>query len=359
MRPTDGGPSGFLAQNLLGHESPYYRLGQFHGEPPRSRWQRIRQGYACYDRMRTLRKIGLAPDSHWGGWMLAARHTFKREHAGSYPFIWFHDVWTMAACLDLLRPDQQIILQAHCPELPSEEAAGLGIGAADIRWTQEAQRHVFTRADVVVFPTPGARTIYESLLKPGAKVEYLLSGCQGLKPRCQLPFDSKNIYFLYLGRRNAIKGFDIIVDAFKQAYQQDSSLRLMLVGGGEPVQHPGVIDIGRSEEPAQWIANCDYFLNANRQSYFDLSVMEALSLGTPLIIACTTGHEFYAELSSPGITALLRAEAGSLAKAMLYDRTKRSANALATIANKRIFDEQLSSQRYRQRLEQMLQRLLA
>jgi glycosyltransferase involved in cell wall biosynthesis len=359
MRPTDGGPSGFLAQNLLGHESPYYHLGQFHGEPPRSRWQRLRQGYLSYGRAGILKKIGLAPDSHWGGWILSARHTFKRENAGDYPCLWFHDIWTAAACLDLLRPDQKVILQAHCPELPSEEAASLGINPADVEWTRSAQRRAFARANVVVFPNPGARRIYESLLPPNTRVEFLLSGCQGLKPRCQLPFDPKYIYHLYLGRRNAIKGFDIIMDAFQQAYQEDASLRLMLVGSGDRVQHPGVIDIGRSEDPGLWIANCDYFLNANRQSYFDLSVMEALSLGTPLIVACTSGHQFYAEMSSPGIIALPQAESGLLAKAMLMNRTKRAANAPATNANQRIFDEQLSSLHYRRRLEQMLPQLLA
>jgi len=357
MRPTDGGPSGFLAQNLSGHKSLYYHLGQSHGEPPRSRWQRLRQGYLGYDRVSALKKIGLAVDTHWGTWVLAARHTFKREGAGDYSCIWFHDIWTMAACLDMLRPGQKVILQSHCPELPSEEAASLGIKSADVQWAREAQQRAFGRADVVIFPNAGARSIYDCLLKPNVRVEYLLSGCQGLKPGCQLPFDPRNVYYLYLGRRNAIKGFDIIFDAFQQAYQQDDSLRLLLVGGGEEVQHPGVIDLGRSEEPARWISNCDYFINANRQSYFDLSVMEALSIGTPLIVACTNGHQFYAELFSPGIVALPQAESSSLAEAMLKNRVKRSKNIQAVTANQRIFDELLSSQQYRLRLGQMLQRL--
>jgi len=358
LRPTDGGPSGFLAQNLLGHESPYYRLGKAHGEPPSSLLRQLRHGYLGYNRVQMLKKLGLTSESHWAWWLLCARHTFKQEDASKFPFVWFHDVWTAAACLDLLLPNQKVILQSHCPELPSEEAACLNIKSVDVEWTRLAQQRAFHRADFVVFPTAGASSIYKSLLKDDAKLKYLLSGCQALKQCCQLPFDQQYVYYLYLGRRNAVKGFDIIVDAFKQAHQQDSSLRLIVVGGGEMVEHPGIIDIGRSEDPSMWVSNCDYFINANRQSYFDLSVMEALSLGTPLIMASTSGHQFYAELSSPGITTFPNAESYSLTKAILLNRTKRANNAAASAANKLLFDRHFSSEKYRERLNEMLRSIV-
>jgi glycosyltransferase involved in cell wall biosynthesis len=359
MRPNDGGPAGFLAQNLLGHESEYYHLGQCHGEPPRSGWQRFRQGYLHYDKTQTLKKMGTQPGSHFGPWMLSARHTFLRENARGYPWIWFHDIWGMAACIDLIRPDQKIILQSHCPELPSEEATGLGIEPSEVKMIQAAEGRVFARADVYVFPNAGAQGIYTSLLNPEARIEYLLSGSHKLTARHSLPLDPKHIFYLYIGRRNAVKGFDIIIEAFKQAYQKDSTLRLLLVGGGEPVQLPGVIDLGRSEEPGNWIAACDYFISANRQSYFDLSVMEALSLGTPLIIASTGGHQYFGKLVSPGITAIAKANSDLLTETMLLNRKKRCDNQLAADANQQLHEKQLSSEKYRLRLDQMLRQLLA
>ncbi len=217
-------------------------------------------------------------------------------------------------------------------------------------------------AAAAVGPTTGTKSSTTSSptprLKPGTRIEYLLSGSQQLKTRHTLPLDPKYIYYLYIGRRNAIKGFDIIIQAFEQAYRTDASLRLLLVGGGDPVRHPGIIDLGRSEEPGNWIAACDFFVSANRQSYFDLSVMEALSLGTPLIIASTGGHRFFADLNAPGITAIRAANPELLAQAMLQNRKKRGENRAATVSNQKIFDEQLASEHYRSRLDHLLRQLV-
>ena len=174
-----------------------------------------------------------------------------------------------------------------------------------------------------------------------------------------LSLDPSQVYYLYLGRRAPIKGFDVVLESFQNAYRTDPSLRLLLVGRGEPVQSPGVVDIGYSEDPASWLAACDYLVSANRQSYFDLSVMEALSLGTPMIIACTGGHRYFADAHSPGIVPLHAVEGEALTRSFLAHRTKRSENAQGSEGNRAIYRSHFSDSAYRDRLDCLLERLLS
>ncbi len=127
LRTTDGGPSGFLAQNLLGNSSPYCHLGtsQRWQEPVgwRATWRRrIRR-----EPGRTLRKAGLPRGSWFADLVVSARRIFECEHALAYDWIWFHDVWNMTACLDQIGAHQKVILQSHSPQLPSEEVADQGV----------------------------------------------------------------------------------------------------------------------------------------------------------------------------------------------------------------------------------------
>jgi glycosyltransferase involved in cell wall biosynthesis len=357
LRSTAGGPSGFLAQNLVGTSSPFYHLNSYK-EVQRSLGERMVRRFVTREPQRSLRKLGHEGNTAYAGWLLDARQVFVTEEAREYAWIWFHDIWSMAACLDLIGPEQKIILQSHCPELPSEEVASQGAKTCDIVWTQSAERRAFARADVCVFPNKEAGAIYDPIMESGTRVEYLLSGCQQMSARYDLPLDPKYRYLLYLGRRNAIKGFDVALEAFKRTYAQDDNLRLILIGGGDLVDHPGVLDIGRSEEVGSWLAACDYVISTNRQSYFDLSVMEALSLGASLIIACTQGHQFYANVKSSGIVALPDADVELFEKAFLSHRKKRVENPQASADNRKLYHGQLSSEQYRIRLDDLLRRLI-
>jgi glycosyltransferase involved in cell wall biosynthesis len=361
LRTTDGGPSGFLAQNVAGHTSPYYDLGKNHISFDLVYWWNAPLVSSFWNRvimqLATLRKLGVRRGGRFAQSYLA-RYNFKCQGAAKYPLIWFHDVFTMVACLDLIGPRQKIILQSHCPELPSEEEAKLGATSADLAWAQKAERLAFKRANICVFPNEHARRIYDLILTRSNRVEYLMSGCRQMIPRHVLPLDPQYIYFLYIGRRIPVKGFDIVVQAFQRAHGLDPRLRLLVVGGGDLIKSPGLIDVGSSTEPGSWFAACDYLLSINRQSYFDLSVMEALSIGTPLIMACTGGHLYFKDIQSPGIISLPEPDVNHLTESLLHYRRKRHDNLEACARNQDIYRKHFTDAGYRHRLEALLVRLI-
>jgi glycosyltransferase involved in cell wall biosynthesis len=354
LKPTDGGPSGFLAQNLVGHSSAYYHLGSAEHPSRRTIWQAaLRHLRGGRDTIPPALRVNKSP--YFLSRALRTRTIFERENAAGYPFIWFHDVFAFAACEDLLRPLQKVILQSHSPQLPSEEIAATPWSTpADVEWVERAQTRAFARADVCVFPNANSTRIYDSLLTPRSELRYVMSGCRPMTARYDLPLDPAYIYYLYIGRRVHIKGFDIVLDAFKQVYDVDPSVRLLLLGSGDVVQHPGVIDIGYVTEPANWLAACDYMLSANVQSYFDLALMEALSIGTPMIVACTGGHRDFMRSPSPGVIGIGDADPQLLANAMLENRRKRSAQPSECEANRQLYSNTYSDARYRERLDAFL-----
>jgi glycosyltransferase involved in cell wall biosynthesis len=361
LKVTDGGPSGFVAQNLAGHSSENYKVSKAHqiGGPRNKVLSLLHREYRAKQLKKALKKVGLPPKNNpWRSHLEFARRSFEKESAKNYAWIWFHDVVTLCACLDMLDARQKVILQPHCPETPSDEALHIGGSVEDANWMKRVERAAFERANVCVLPNENVLPIYASLIQPATKIKYLLSGCMQMKAKSTVPLDPKFIYHLYLGRRMAIKGYDLVLQAFQKAYEQDPSLRLIVVGGGETSSAPGVIDIGFSEQPAQWFASCDYLISANRQSYFDLSVMEALSLGTPLIINCSGGHHYFKDIRSEGVFSLSDAGPETLAQAFLVNRKKRSANEAGCAANQKLFQEEFESAKYRNRLDRLLAGIL-
>jgi glycosyltransferase involved in cell wall biosynthesis len=168
-----------------------------------------------------------------------------------------------------------------------------------------------------------------------------------------MPLDPQYLYFLYIGRRLPIKGFDLVIEAFKRASVRRPAIRLILLGKGEKVDLPGVIDVGFSTSPHDWMASVDYIISANRQSYFDLTVLEALSVGAPLLMTCTDGHQVLRG-ASPGIFDIGEPNVEDIERAFLSAQCKRELNVDVIRGNQELFRRQYSDEIYRENLDRIL-----
>lgn len=204
------------------------------------------------------------------------------------------------------KKEQVIILQSHSPELPSQEYASStknNLGHKEklkYEYIIQAENYSFKRANILIFPNEHCIALYNDIFPSNPKFDFILSGAKCNYNELSISdnlLDDRKINLLYIGRRNSIKGFDIVIEAFKKAYKFNNNINLIIVGNGEKVEEEGVIDIGFSKSPIAWYNSVDYVLNANRQSYFDLSVIEALSTGVPLIISENYGHKWFKDKS--------------------------------------------------------------
>jgi glycosyltransferase involved in cell wall biosynthesis len=364
---TDGGPSGFLAHNLMGREES---LGNYivsadlsssisSSRSLTSRIVKKMKGKMVFAKAHfndtTIEK------SSYQQWSILARDHFQCVHAEKYKFIYFHDVWTLYFCLDLLKDNQTVILQSHCPQVPSEEVeSNQKSSQVDFDLTRQCEAQSFARANVVVFPNPNSASIYSSLIGENSKIEYLVSGAKERKDLRLLPLKEDTINFLYIGRRNSIKGFDIVLDGFKLARRKRKDISLVVAGSGETIDEDGVYDIGFTTSPHDWIFSCDYVLNCNRQSYLDLSVLEALSIGTPIILTATSGHEHFSAANNSGIIGINEASKEALESVLLSSEIKKKfINQKAVENNRQEYIEKYSDFVYRKNLEELLNKIIA
>lgn len=325
---NNGGPPGFIAHNYLNKSRDFFDLSS-----------------DLIERHRYSLKIKRFLKAHlFRKRVNFARLIFNVVGAKSYKYIYFHDCFSFESCRDLISSNQVVIFQSHSPELPSQELVGLGSSDSQIDFARKAEVNSFNRADIIVFPNEGCVGLYDELNLEKSRIQYILSGCQAAKDLRAYPLDNNRINFLYIGRRNFIKGFDIVLDSFLKALKIRKDLNLLLIGGGEVVREPNIYDVGFSNTPTNWYNSVDYVINANRQSYFDLSVLEALSTNSKLILSTNFGHQYY-ENKSEDIIAFNSNNSQELVDIIIKSQ-KGKTNSLS---NLNLFYNELSDIKYFER----------
>ena len=174
------------------------------------------------------------------------------------------------------------------------------------KW-QKIEKDAFENAaDIILFPTKESIEPYSSVLEYFYEVEknkcflFLPTGC------CQLELDKNCVDFRkkynittpyiisYIGRHNKIKGYDLLKDiALKVLSERDDVT--FVIGGKlssdiQPLNHPRWIELG-FVNPPDVLSISDCFVLPNRQTYFDLVLLEVMSMGIPVFASATGGNK--------------------------------------------------------------------
>lgn len=216
---------------------------------------------------------------------------FTLSKCSSFKFLYFHSIYDLSDVLHLINENQIVILQSHSPELPSVERFNNGV--SDYLKIREVEKKMFARANYLVFPNEDSQIIYSSLITERHKIRYLTTGMKPIKSEVVLPIDNQKVNILYIGRKNEIKGFFFLVDCFKKASIYRDDIRLLVAGNGDKIIGKDIYDIGKTDIPYDWINSVDFVISLNKESYFDLNVIESICLGTPLIMTTSEGHTFF------------------------------------------------------------------
>jgi len=229
---NSGGPSGFIAHNLLDKPHDCFELSH-------ELFEKIQNNRTLLDRLKIKPKKILSS-------LLKKRDYFQDKYyfhainAHLYKNLYFHDVKSFYQFQDFISPRQTIILQSHSPELPSEEYRSYKPNdpSGYLLWKQ-AEEAAFKRADIIIFPHPGCIPLYENLLCKEHDIRFILSGAKSIYNESPINTEiikSDKINLMYIGRRNAIKGFDIVLNAYRHARENRDDLNLIIVGNGEKIQ---------------------------------------------------------------------------------------------------------------------------
>lgn len=204
-----------------------------------------------------------------------------------------------------------LVLTSHSPQLPSEELReNISIRGENSLYKinkkyqrqQKIDNYAFSQADYLIFPNEGAVEPYAEFIKPFNKnIFYVLTATKKLLAkesrtffRKKLGISEDKIVISYVGRKSLIKGYDIFCDVAKKMEKNDRYL--FLSAGVGDIKNPdlrNLIDFGWTDDPGSIIQSSDILIAPNRDTYFDIGIIQALSINKLIITTLTGGNKWF------------------------------------------------------------------
>lgn len=245
------------------------------------------------------------------------------ESMFEYDMIHFHSAEKMYLCRDFL--DQYkgiVILTSHCPcgiykeRIDKLNPADYKLMKKQIDKLEELDRYAFERADYIIFPCEDAEEPYFNTwpryasIRKGEKYRYMPTGIVGCHAKVSREEYRKNynipndaFVVAYVGRHNEIKGYADLKKIGEEVLA-DPNTYFLIGGREEPIKgidHDRWIEVGWTTDPYSLIAAADIFVLPNRETYFDLVLLEVLSLGIPVALTNTGGNLYFKKYDKAGL----------------------------------------------------------
>lgn len=236
----------------------------------------------------------------------------------NYDIIHFHSTRNLFQVRDSLRDYKgKVILTSHSPvpyalelidKLPSK-----------YRWMfpglekrlEYMDEYSFKRADYIMFPCPQAEESYMSNWDkyPGIKqsktdsYRYVLTGIpQAVAQRNrndvlkELGIPQNSFVVNYVGRHNTLKGYDKLRIIGENLLNKYEDTWVVVAGTESPLKrykHDRWHEVGWTNQPHSYINAADVFVLPNKETFFDIVMLEVLSLGTIVVASRTGGNKYF------------------------------------------------------------------
>lgn len=260
---------------------------------------------------------------------------FYKLYEGDYSFvnnydiIHFHDVRSFYRAKNILKDFKGItLLSSHCPKTPAQEEIEDNIKMDYKTFPKKLRERLekidqdsFRSADYLVFPCKEAQEPYEedSNLKEilekkyrNNKILYVPTGIPIKHIEKDKEFfsnkgiDVKDKFIVsYIGRHNKVKGYDFLKELGIKVLEKYNDVAFVI--GGEisedipPIDSKNWIEFGWTKEGYNIIKNSDMFVLPNEKTYFDLILLEVLSMGTPVLLSETGGNKYFKKYDENGL----------------------------------------------------------
>lgn len=203
----------------------------------------------------------------------------------------------------------------------------------------QIDEYAFKKSDYVIFPCEDAeesysknwekyRSIHNDLVQNG-KLVYIPTGIvpkKIVRSRKEIykEYLLKNGEFLisYVGRHNAVKGYDLLQQMAGKLWEKHKDFHFVICGKESPMK--GLNDerwteIGWTNDSQSVIAASDLFVLPNRETYFDIIMLEVLSCGKIVVASRTGGNKYFEKIGVKGV--------------FLYDTIEEATKIIEKISN--------------------------
>lgn len=244
-----------------------------------------------------------------------------------YDVIHFHSSLTLLSIRDSLKNYRGLVLLTnHSPKPQHRE------WIEDVISKKEYLRHnniydklseieakAYDIADYIVFPCKEAEEpcinnwkLYRDIKsRNSGKYQYILSGTE--KPKRILSRDEickkynipiNSFIICYVGRHNVTKGYDVLLEIGRQILQRHNDVYFLIAGNEGPLyglNNNRWIEAGWINDPGTYYSAADIFILPNKETYFDLVMLEALSSKTVILASRTGGNKYFEKYNAKGI----------------------------------------------------------
>lgn len=240
-----------------------------------------------------------------------------------YDMIHFHSVDAMYLSRNTLENYKgKVILTSHSPCAKYKEKLAW-LNPFDYKLLKKLveriegmDRYAFERADYIIFPCKEAEEPYYHTweyyerLRDNSKYRYMPTGIIGCtakigkeeyRKKYGIPDDA--FVISYAGRHNEIKGYADLKKLGEELLT-DKNIYFLIAGKEEPMtglENEHWIEVGWTDDPHSLVAASDVFVLPNHETYFDLILLEVLSLGVPVVMSRTGGNKYFERFKQPGL----------------------------------------------------------
>lgn len=308
-----------------------------------------------------------------------------KELLKKYDFVHVHGSYEiLSSFLDFKSAKTKVILTTHTPEpLIDEEIGRFGdeflfrLLPCIRNFFLKREIKAYNRADLVMFPVPEAREPYinksqyhkQAFVEIESKTFFVPTAINNLKnapekkfylKKYDIPDDAFKI--CYVGRHNEVKGYDFLKKIAKKTWEKFPNAYFVIGGTESPMK--GLCDSRWIE--LGWVNTCellnevDVFVLPNKETYFDIILLEVLRQGVPVIISKTGGNKWFVDKGVAGIHCVDYAdvEGGAVLLQQLYVEKKNGRLELQRKANMEFFEKKLYMANYIENYLMSLKKIL-
>lgn len=326
-----GGPCGYLYNIKSFIDSESINGIHFYQTAPFREWpliSKVSYYIPTYIRLHfpSLRRFGFFVDVFFKYFVKCKLSKNDILELKQYDFVHVHQpVEILQYFYNKTKVKAKIILTTHNPEPYIDELAGLYNCKEYLNKHKKLRNYLIKRelkayeiADNIMFPAKEAREPYELLSdlyqdafqKYNYKFFYVPTALGNVEPK----FDNNHILtnyripssalkICYIGRHNAIKGYDLLKESAKKLWEKGIEAYFVIGGKEGPLyrlEDKRWIELGWVDT-ATLLNEVDLFVLPNQNTYFDLIMLEVLRQGTPVVASYTGGNKWFQNKNLEGI----------------------------------------------------------
>lgn len=269
----------------------------------------------------------------------------------------------------------KVILTSHTPKAPHKEFIEDYTDKEEYEKykelfdkTEEFDKYAFERADYIVFPCEGAEEPYfhtwdqYPAVRRENRIRYLPTGTPRCTPgrtreeiRRGLGIAEDRFVISFVGRHNEVKGYDRLIRIFDKL----EGVTIVCCGNPGaivPPESPDWIEVGWTDDPYSYVNASDLFILPNRETYFDLSLLETISVGKRALISLTGGNRVFEGRNDSGIyTFENEDEASAIIRRLMKDDP--SAVKEEESDQIKLYNEEYTIEKFYERYKELLGRI--